>query len=111
MKKVLLISCFAIMANLMPAKSQNYLYETGVGVGVSSGYGDLNQSRFFYRPEMAFSAHLRYLYNVRWAFSAEFLSAGLTGDSSDFDNQFPMQAHYQYDSRLWQLGMNAEFNS
>lgn len=90
--------------------AQDYLYEGGIGAGISSAYGDLNQSAFFYNPRFALDAHFRYKYNLRWAFTGEFLSAGLAGKSSDFDNQFPNGASYAFDNRLWQVSGNAEFN-
>lgn len=109
MKKSIVI-LFCVVIGFVPAKAQEYLYEAGVGTGISSAYGDLNQSGFFYHPKPVFEAHFRYKYNLRWAFTGEFLSAGLAGKSKDFSNQFPNGAVYRFDNRLWQISGNAEFN-
>lgn len=91
-------------------KAQDYLYEGGVAAGVSSAYGDINQGKFFYNPGVAFEATFRYNRNLRWAFLGEFLTAGLRGDSRDFENVFPGDAQLSFSSRLWQAGASAEFN-
>ncbi|MEG0949158.1 MAG: DUF6089 family protein [Bacteroidales bacterium] len=109
MRKCILVLLFICMG-FVPGVAQDYLYEAGIGAGVSSAYGDLNQGGFFYSPRFEFDAHFRYKYNLRWAFTAEFLSAGLAGKSSDFDNQFPNGAAYAFNNRLWQVSGNAEFN-
>lgn len=95
---------------LSPLFAQNYRFEAGMGVGISSAYGDINQSSIFYKPQIAVEAHFRYQYNLRWAFTGDLLSAGLQGDSRDFSNRFPGDAHYRFKNRLWQLTGNAEFH-
>lgn len=90
--------------------AQDYKYDAGGGLGISSAYGDINQGGFFYHPKIEMEAVFRYHYNLRWAFVGEFLSAGLAGDSNDFSNRFPENAHYAFNRRLWQIGGNAEFN-
>lgn len=109
MKKTILVLLFGTFG-IGSAIAQDYLYEAGIGMGMSSAYGDLNQGTLFYSPRFAVDAHFRYKYNLRWAFTGEFLSAGLAGRSSDFDNQFPNGAEYEFNNRLWQLSGNAEFN-
>ncbi|MEG1585739.1 MAG: DUF6089 family protein [Bacteroidales bacterium] len=109
MRKRILILLFT-GAGFISASAQDYLYEGGFGAGISSAYGDLNQSGFFYNPRVAVDMHFRYKYNLRWAFTGEFLSAGLAGKSKDFSNQFPNGAVYAFNNRLWQLSGNAEFH-
>ncbi|MGL4293856.1 MAG: DUF6089 family protein [Bacteroidales bacterium] len=106
--KAVLLMC-ALWA-VIPLKAQDYLYDAGVGAGISSAYGDVNAGKFFYSPRFAFDAHFRYKYNLRWAFTTELLTAGLAGNSDRFSNHFPNGVHYDFDSRLWQLSGNAEFN-
>lgn len=79
-------------------------------MGISSAYGDINNSKLFYSPGFDFEATFKKHRNMRWSWVCDFLTAGLTGDSKDFKNVFPDNAHYKFNSRLWQLGFSAEFN-
>jgi hypothetical protein len=111
MKRLLpiLLVCLAPLAG-MKCAAQEYLYDAGIGLGMSTAYGDINQGKLFYNPGFAFDATFRYKYNLRWAFTGELLTAGLAGDSKDFANRFPDDVRYTFSSRLWQLSGNAEFN-
>ena len=106
-----LLLLLLLTLGLAPAsRAQEYMYDAGLGLGMSTAYGDINQSKLFYNPGLAVEATFRYKYNLRWAFTGELLSAGLAGDSRDFSNRFPAEADYKFASRLWQLSGNAEFN-
>ncbi len=108
MKKLLIFILTCLSATTLFA--QDYKYDAGIGFGISSAYGDINQGKFLYDSRIAVEGVFRYHYNLRWAFVGEFLSAGLAGDSRDFSNRFPNDQHYSFDRRLWQLGGFAEFN-
>ena len=109
-KQLFLLLLIGCACSLQTVRAQEYHYEVGVGLGLSSYYGDLNGTRFFYKPSFAFEGIFRYQYNMRWAFVGEFLTAGLRGDSRDFDSHFPEQAQYAFSSRLWQLAGRSEFH-
>ncbi len=110
MKRLLVVIVLVCGLGWPTLKAQDYLYEVGLGMGLSSAYGDINSGRLFYKPGFQMNGHFRYQYNLRWSFVGEFSTAGLRGDSKDFDNVFPDNAHLYFRSRLWQLVGRTEFN-
>lgn len=105
--------CFCLLAAVGlsgVAMAQDYLYELGVGTGMSMAYGDVNKSKPIYNPSLAGDLLFRYNYNLRWSLTADLASYGLKGDSRDFGNHFPDNAVHRFDSRYWQLGIRPEFN-
>lgn len=102
---ILLGSCHTALH----AQDKEYMYEIGFGVGMSVSYGDINKTSPLYNPGLAADLLLRYNINPRWAVAMDLGTYSLKGDSRDFDNVFPQQVTYQYDSRYWQLGIRPEF--
>ena len=98
-----------LLTSLCAAKGQEkeYLYEIGGGVGTSWGYGDVNTSSAVYSPSLSFSLLYRYNLNLRWALAAELQSAGLRGDTRDFDYVLPGSG-YDFSLRYWQLAVRPE---
>lgn len=109
MRRVYILIIFIVMS-FCNLKAQDYKFDIGVGAGLSSSYGDINQWKPFYSPSTAFEIIFRYHQNLRWSWTVDFLSAGLKGSAKDFDNVIPGYSDFNYSSRLWQLGGSAEFN-
>ncbi|MDY6253089.1 MAG: DUF6089 family protein, partial [Bacteroidales bacterium] len=55
-------------------------------------------------------AVMRYNMDSRWAFKANLLYAGLSGNSNDIDRKIPGQEPYSFKSHVIDLGVQAEFN-
>ena len=110
MRRFQLIIIFVFCTLGVSLKAQDYKFDIGVGAGLSCSYGDVNQWKPFYAPSPAFEAKFRYHKNLRWSYCADFLSAGLRGNTIDFSNIMPGYEEYSYKSRLWQIGGSAEFN-
>ncbi len=107
MKKWLLTGFLAAVLTNVMAQEKEYLYEIGAGGGVSWGYGDVNTSKAVYNPFFSYSLLYRYNLNLRWAFAAELQSAGIKGNTRDFDSAFP-GGDYEFDRRYWQLQIRPE---
>lgn len=101
---------FAALALGLKAQEKEYLYEIGLGGGMSWGYGDINQSKAVYSPALAADLLFRYNVNLRWAVAVDLSTNGVKGSSSDFDAAMPGGFRYDYDRRLWQLAVRPEFN-
>lgn len=101
---LLIVGCSATQA-----QEKEYLYEIGAGAGMSWGYGDINANKAIYSPSSAFSLVYRYNLNLRWALAAELQSAGLSGDTRDFDYALP-NTPYDYSLRYWQLAIRPEIH-
>ncbi|MDO5572181.1 MAG: DUF6089 family protein [Bacteroidales bacterium] len=108
MKNLIFLSLLLFISPCL--KAQEYLYDIGTNIGISSGYGDLNQSKLFYSPSLSSEIQLRYNYNYRWVLTGMALTEGLKGDTKDFDNVFPDNKQYSYDNRLWGIAFGGEFN-
>lgn len=109
--KPLLTALLLTLLTLATARAQEkeYLYEIGGGVGMSWGYGDVNANRAVYSPSSSFSILYRYNINLRWALAAELQSAGLSGDTRDFDYVLPGEPT-SFGLRFWQLGIRPEIH-
>lgn len=95
---------------LANAQEAEFIYEVGFGGGMSWAYGDVNRSKVMYNPAFAGDLLFRYNANPRWSVVADLSTYGLKGDSRDFDNAFPQDAHLSFDNRLWQLAIRPEFS-
>ena len=111
MKRILTMLCIAIVATLMPkAYAQDYKYDIGVEAGISSYWGDVNQSSLIYRPGFTGGAVFRYVIDYRWAIRANLSAAMLSGNATDDDNILPGGDGYQFSTTLFDAGCRAEFN-
>ena len=90
--------------------AQEYRYEAGIGGGISGYLGDVNQSNVLKHPGFAGNALFRYLINKRFAVKADFTVASISGNSDDFANKFPDNAHYEFSHTYFYLGVAFEFN-
>lgn len=105
------ISILAILAAVtMQAAAQDYRFEIGGALGTSGYLGDVNKGNFMQEPGFAGGIVFRYIRDYRWAFKANLLTAGISGDSSNEDNLFPDGEQYEFSSQLYDLGLQAEFN-
>ena len=109
MKKWIAILAMSLML-ACSALAQDYRYEVGPALGVSGYLGDVNNGNLYKHPGVAGGAIFRYVMNSRWAFKGNLLYAGLSGKSTDIDNKFPNATEYRFNSKLFDLGAQAEFN-
>ena len=92
------------------AQKPDYLYEFGIGGGMSWTYGDINKSKAIYKPGGAISILVRYNVNPRWAFATDLSMLQIKGDCKDFEDFFPEGFRQSFDNRLWQLSFRPEFH-
>lgn len=110
MKRLWLAAWLLTMTlTLAQAQEKEYLYEIGAGGGMSWGYGDVNHSKALYSPSLSYSLIYRYNLNLRWALAAELQSAGLSGNTHDFDYA-PPGGDYDFSLRCWQLQVRPEIH-
>lgn len=109
MKKWIAILAMSLML-ACSALAQDYRYEVGPALGVSGYLGDVNNGNLYKHPGVAGGAIFRYVMNSRWAFKGNLLYAGLSGKSTDIDTKFPNATVYSFNSKLFDLGAQAEFN-
>jgi hypothetical protein len=87
--------------------------DIGVFAGTSYYLGDINPSKHFYRPSLAFGVLYRYNINTRWAIRANGYVADLSGNDLDFPERLnpdrPLNPQ-RFQTSLLDLGVQAEFN-
>lgn len=111
MKRILTILCIVIVGTILPqAHAQDYKYDIGVEAGISSYWGDINQTSIIYRPGFTGGVIFRYVIDYRWAIRANLSAAMLSGNASDDDNILPGGDEYQFNTTLFDAGCRAEFN-
>lgn len=111
MKRILTMLCIVIVATLMPKSyAQDYKYDIGIEAGISSYWGDVNQSSLIYRPGFTGGAVFRYVIDYRWAIRANLSAAMLSGNAADDKNILPGGDEYQFSTTLFDAGCRAEFN-
>lgn len=111
MKRILTTLCIAIVATILSqARAQDYKYDIGVEAGISSYWGDVNQTSLIYRPGFTGGAVFRYVIDYRWAIRANLSAAMLSGNATDDNNILPGGDEYQFSTTLFDAGCRAEFN-
>ena len=110
MKKILAITAAALLLGSATAAAQEYRYEIGPALGVDGYLGDVNDGNMYKHPGVTAGAVMRYNMDSRWAFKANLLYAGLSGNSNDIDRKIPGQEPYSFKSHVIDLGVQAEFN-
>ena len=101
---VILMSCTAAVS------AQDYRFDAGLAGGISCYMGDANQVSPWHRPGAAISGVFRFLLNYRWAVKTDISAMQFSGDTRDFDNQFPNGGAYSFESWQYRLGGQIEFN-
>lgn len=109
-KRILMILCMTMITAMFKSHAQDYKYEIGAEAGISSYWGDANQSSIIYKPGFTGGVVFRYVINYRWAIRANLSAAMLSGNTADFDNVLPGGAEYKFNTTLFDLGCRAEFN-
>lgn len=109
MKKIL-IAIVMFLSAWGVVHAQEYRYEIGAGLGVSGYLGDVNKSNFLKHPGMAGGVLFRYIPNYRWALKANIYAAGISGNSDDYKLVFPGGNSYKFNSTLYDMGAQMEFN-
>lgn len=104
----LLLSVFLFSANRLQA--QEYKYEIGGMAGTSFYMGDANKSSLYRNPNVAMGAVFRYNKNFRWAYKANLVVGGVSGDTRTTGNVFPNGAESKFSRTFIELGGQIEFN-
>ncbi|MDE6438669.1 MAG: hypothetical protein K2L62_03330, partial [Muribaculaceae bacterium] len=105
---ILTLLCWLIPARTA-AQESTYRFDAGGQIGMAGYLGDASAD-IFGHPGFSAGASFRYLPDVRWAVRGIFNVAGLSGNTSDMDNQLPGGASYSFRSTVYELGGRIEFN-
>lgn len=90
--------------------AQEYEYEIGAMAGSSFYMGDANKSKLFQNQHITGGAVLRYNKNFRWAYKANLLIGGVSGDTRKSGNAFPFEQNASFSRTFCEIGGQVEFN-
>ncbi|MFR9165776.1 MAG: DUF6089 family protein [Dysgonomonas sp.] len=111
--KVLLKILFVIAITTLPLKriyAQEYKYEIGGMAGTSVYMGDANKTSIFKNPHISGGVVFRYNADFRWAFKANLLMGGVSGDTRKSGNVFPNGQNVSFSRNFYEVGAQVEFN-
>lgn len=101
---------FVAVSGIGALQGQEYEYEVGVVGGTSFYMGDANKTKLFQNPNIAGGAVFRYNRNFRWAYKANLLVGGVSGNTGKSGNVFPNNEQYSFSRTFVELGGQVEFN-
>ena len=82
----------------------------GIFGGVSSYFGDINQSKPLYSPRPAAGVFYRYNLHPRHSLRAGLFAGGLNASDSDFDNAFQQNRNASFSGMVAEVALQFEFN-
>jgi hypothetical protein len=104
------INWLLILAFLsLPLRGQRNA-DYGLFGGVSSYIGDINPGKFLYKPQPAGGIFYRYNFHPRQAIRTNLFFGGISGDDSDFKNDFQQARDSSFDAGVVELAAQFEFN-
>jgi len=107
-QRILLLTLFTGMFSVL--RAQEYKYEIGGMVGISSYMGDANKTSAIKGINPAIGGVFRYNANFRWAIKADLMWARVSGNTAGLENAFPFEGDISFNRNLIELGGQAEFN-
>lgn len=90
--------------------AQEYEFEIGGMAGTSFYMGDANKSKLFQSPNISGGVVFRYNRNFRWAYKANLLIGGVSGDTRKSGNVFPNGQNASFSRMFYELGAQVEYN-
>lgn len=107
--KVVLLSIISLII-CVTAVAQEYKYEGGGGLGLSSYMGDANRNNPLTGIHPSFGAVFRRTFDLRWALKANLLTGSISGNTKNSDNVYPGNATVEFSRRFYDLSGQMEFN-
>lgn len=111
-KKLITLLLAIISTNIITLKlySQEYKYEIGGAIGISSYMGDVNKNNLFLDPGLSVGALFRYNMNFNWAIKFNLIAGSVSGNSDASWDKFPSDKEIGFSRNYADLGANLEFN-
>jgi hypothetical protein len=103
--------CFIVRTIAQPDHSYLYTGEFGVLAGASQYFGDLNPDLHFNTPKIAFGLFFRKQVTdyISVRIQGQFARLGYS-DAYNTQNAFDLRRNLSFNSNIWQLGLQGDFN-
>lgn len=114
MKKLVTLVCFtAILHSAVNAQMESIVHsgEFGFSLGAAHYFGDLNPSAHVNRPKLAVGAFFRKQFGnyIAVRVQGQFAQVGYSDKYYD-DNDFQRSRNLSFNSSIWELGLQGDFN-
>jgi len=108
MKKLLIIvaAIGLFAANVVAQKSS----DIGAFVGTAYYNGDVNPTKIFYKPGIAYGGIYRYNPNKFLALRFTATVLKVSGNDLDFNNEFQQLRNYNFSENIYDLSVLVDFN-
>jgi Domain of unknown function (DUF6089) len=105
------VFCFIIRAGAQPDNSYLYQGEFGISGGVSQYFGDLNPDLHFNTPKPVFGIFFRKQMTdyIAVRIQGQFAQLGYS-DVNNSQNSFDLRRNLSFNTNIWQLGLQGDFN-
>ena len=107
MRKFILIVISSFIFTSLTAQKDT---ELGLFSGISYYNGDVNPSKLFYSPKLAYGGLIKYNLDKHYSIKLAVTKAKISGSDLDFDNVYQQTRQYQFTSSLTNISFNLEFN-
>ncbi len=107
MKKLLFLICTIVIVNSAFAQRTS---DFGGFIGGAYYMGDVNKTKLFYSPELAYGASYRYTIDERYALRMSIWNAHLSGKDSDFKSEYQLDRGHEFRSSLTDISLQIEFS-
>lgn len=103
--------CFTVRAAAQPDNSYLYTGEFGIVAGVSQYFGDLNPDLHFNTPKVAVGIFFRKQITdyIAVRIQGQFAQLGYS-DVYNSQNAFDLRRNLSFNTNIWQLGLQGDFN-
>jgi hypothetical protein len=107
LKQAFVICFLFVLVFKVPAQKN---LDFGLFLGTSYYLGDLNNSRHFYNPHVAYGGLVRYNLGSRWAVRASIFGGGLSGDDLDFNFKYQRYRKLAFSTPIVEITGQLELN-
>ncbi|PLX19803.1 MAG: hypothetical protein C0597_04910 [Marinilabiliales bacterium] len=107
MKRSLVLFLFVFVANILFSQSKA---EIGLNFGASYYHGDINHSKLFYSPSLAYGLIVKYNFNKHLSAGINGKYGKLAGSDSDFNNSENQLRGASFSTTLIDISVLFEFN-
>jgi len=108
-----IITAFALFVTSFVSAQNSFVQEGefGIGIGAAHYFGDLNMRPRFNRPKIAGNIFFRKNFGnyIAARVSASFAQVGYS-DVYNKDNEFMRRRNLSFNSAIWELGLQGDFN-
>jgi hypothetical protein len=107
----MIVLCFVFRSGAQPDNSYVWQGEFGVSAGVSQYFGDLNPDMHFNTPKMALGIFYRKQVTdyIAVRIAGHFAQVGYS-DVYNTQNAFYLRRNLSFNSNIWELGVQGDFN-